>query len=72
MAKNSERGLYGAGGNKANPFFPDETNYQGPGKSIQSPHGTAFAGAGGSGPNAFDSLPSLGGFTGGKGRKGKK
>lgn len=63
-------GGYGRGGNVANPFFPDETQFQGPGKSIQSPHGSIYEAGGVSNRNAFDDLPGLGGFAGGK--KGRK
>lgn len=74
MAKrNGGGGLYGSGGNKANPFFPSETDYNGGGKSITSPHASAFDVGGVSNRNAFDDLPGLGGFAGGKGgRKGRK
>jgi hypothetical protein len=38
----ADRKLHGSGKETMNPFFPDETSFEGPNKTIYSPHGSIF------------------------------
>ena len=61
----SDKKLHGSGKETVNPFYPQETSFEGPNKAIYSPHGSIFE-SDISGSNTFEHRLSMSGKIPGK------